>query len=49
MLVAVTGYGETAARERARRVGFTHHLTKPADPGVLADIIGQVSASQSVS
>jgi CheY-like chemotaxis protein len=39
LLVAVSGYGESADRERARIAGFSHHMTKPADPMELADLI----------
>lgn len=34
-LIALTGYGQPADRERARDAGFDHLLTKPADPDVL--------------
>ena len=39
LLVAVSGYGESADRDKARSAGFSHHLTKPADPLELADLI----------
>ena len=39
MLIAVSGYGDAADREKARRAGFSHHITKPADPLQLADLI----------
>jgi len=39
VLIAVSGYGESADREKARRAGFSHHITKPADPVALADLI----------
>ena len=39
LLIAVSGYGEAADREKARSAGFAHHLTKPADPLMLADLI----------
>jgi CheY-like chemotaxis protein len=39
--VAVTGYGEAAARQRSRDAGFSHHLTKPVDPATVAELIGQ--------
>jgi CheY-like chemotaxis protein len=39
LLVAVSGYGESADREKARIAGFSHHMTKPADPIELADLI----------
>jgi signal transduction histidine kinase len=44
VLIAVTGYGEVSSRERARQAGFTHHLTKPTDPSLLAELIGSVSS-----
>ena len=28
LMIAITGYGEIADRERARKAGFAHHLTK---------------------
>jgi CheY-like chemotaxis protein len=30
-LVALTGYGQEADRERAQAAGFDRHLTKPVD------------------
>lgn len=30
-LIALTGYGQEADRERTRRAGFQHHLIKPVD------------------
>jgi signal transduction histidine kinase/ActR/RegA family two-component response regulator len=45
VLIAVTGYGEVASRERARLAGFTHHLTKPTDPTLLAELIASVSSA----
>lgn len=39
LLIAVSGYGESADREKARIAGFSHHITKPADPLELADLI----------
>jgi CheY-like chemotaxis protein len=41
MLIALTGYGEQAHRERARKAGFHHHLVKPVDPEALQKIIGR--------
>jgi len=37
VLVALTGYGQRADRERSREAGFDHHLVKPVDPGVLRE------------
>jgi CheY-like chemotaxis protein len=38
-VVAVTGFGQLHDRERALADGFDAHLTKPADPRVLRDLI----------
>ena len=38
-LIALTGYGQPADRERARAAGFNHHLTKPAAPDALLGLI----------
>lgn len=38
-LIALSGYGDATAVERALAAGFNHHLTKPVDPGVLLDLI----------
>jgi CheY-like chemotaxis protein len=43
VLIAVSGYGASTDRERARAAGFDHHLTKPADPVQLADLIARTS------
>jgi len=39
LLVAVSGYGESADRDKARVAGFSHHITKPAEPLELAHLI----------
>ena len=38
-LVALTGWGQEEDRRRARAAGFDHHLTKPADVGVLQRLL----------
>ena len=38
-LVAVTGYGQPADRERAARAGFGAHLVKPVDLDALASLL----------
>jgi len=43
VLIAVSGYGDSKDRERARKAGFDHHLTKPADLVQLADLIAKTS------
>ena len=30
-LVAITGYGQEADRQKTRAAGFVHHLVKPVD------------------
>lgn len=44
VLVAMTGYGEGAARQRSKEAGFNHHLVKPADFAKLQAILASVSA-----
>jgi len=44
MLVAMTGYGNEADRERSQAAGFNHHLVKPADFGKVLEILAQVKA-----
>jgi len=39
VLVALTGYGLAADRERALAAGFDHHLVKPVDFDRLFDIL----------
>jgi CheY-like chemotaxis protein len=38
MLVAITGYGQTADRERSLQSGFHSHLVKPAQLEKLREI-----------
>ncbi|UVW27631.1 ATP-binding protein [Massilia sp. H6] len=40
-LVALTGYGQSEDRERAREAGFDRHLVKPADLSALLAILAQ--------
>jgi signal transduction histidine kinase/ActR/RegA family two-component response regulator len=39
VLVALTGWGQEDDKRRSRDAGFDHHLTKPADPDVLENLI----------
>jgi len=41
-LVALTGYGQAADRERALSAGFDDHLVKPVDPDRLAELLQQL-------
>jgi two-component system, sensor histidine kinase len=45
LMIAVTGYGEVADRERARSAGYAHHFTKPADPSEIAGLIAAIEPS----
>ena len=42
MLIALTGYGQSEDRERARQAGFDRHLVKPADLSALLRILDEV-------
>jgi CheY-like chemotaxis protein len=44
VLVALTGYGQAADRQKALQAGFHHHLVKPADFGKLERILASASA-----
>jgi len=41
-LIAVTGYGGPAYRDRARAAGFDHFLVKPVDPVGLQELLGEL-------
>ena len=43
LLVAVTGRGEPEDQDRAREVGFSHHIIKPVDFVVLQQILDQAA------
>jgi CheY-like chemotaxis protein len=44
VLVALTGWGQDEDQRRAHEAGFDRHLTKPADPNVLEDLIAAAAA-----
>jgi len=46
-LVALTGWGQRADRERSRACGFDEHLTKPAEIALLTACLGQRPAGVS--
>lgn len=46
LLVALTGYGQDADRERSHDVGFDHYFVKPTDPRVLCDLLGRRATSR---
>lgn len=39
LLVALTGYGSSADRDRSRQAGFDMHLLKPVDPEALKSLL----------
>jgi signal transduction histidine kinase len=41
-LIALTGYGQPADRERAMAAGFDTHVVKPVEPGHLTEVIASV-------
>jgi PAS domain S-box-containing protein len=45
-LVAVTGWGQEADRERAKEAGFTYHFVKPINEEALRMILTEVAAAQ---
>jgi CheY-like chemotaxis protein len=42
-LIALTGWSQDEARERARAAGFDHHLTKPTDPEALERLLSEAA------
>jgi CheY-like chemotaxis protein len=44
-LIAVTGYGQEADRDRAKAAGFHAHLVKPVDLDTLADLLAELAAT----
>lgn len=44
-LIAVTGWSDESDRARSRAAGFDHHLVKPLDTGLLAQLLSSVERS----
>ena len=42
VLVALTGWGQSEDRRRSKDAGFNHHLVKPADPTVVAELLASL-------
>jgi CheY-like chemotaxis protein len=42
VLVALTGWGQAEDRRKSREAGFNHHLVKPADPTVVAELLSKL-------
>lgn len=43
MLIALTGWGQEADRQRSAEAGFDMHLTKPIEPQVLRDVLERLA------
>jgi PAS domain S-box-containing protein len=43
LLMAITGYGQKADRERSKKAGFDHHLVKPVDPMKVQQLLAEYS------
>jgi signal transduction histidine kinase/ActR/RegA family two-component response regulator len=43
LLIALTGWGQEEDQRRSREAGFDHHLTKPAEPDVLEELIASAA------
>lgn len=46
VLVALTGWGQDEDKREAHDAGFDHHLTKPADPSDLKQLLTSISMAQ---
>jgi DNA-binding response OmpR family regulator len=40
-IIAVTGWGQDEARDKSSEAGFDHHLVKPIDHAVLAELLAR--------
>ena len=49
VLVAVTGWGDEAAKRQAREAGFDHHLVKPVNESVLIELLAGISKNRSAT
>jgi CheY-like chemotaxis protein len=47
LLIALTGWGQEADRQRTTEAGFDHHLLKPADLAALESLLTSMSSSNS--
>lgn len=45
LLIALSGWGQEADKQRSRDAGFNHHLVKPVDHAVLTGILNRASTS----
>src|SRR6185436_206813 len=47
LLIALTGYGQEQDQKRAREVGFSHHLVKPANFKTIQKLLAEFDGSSS--
>jgi len=48
ILIATTGWGQAADRERSSDAGFDHHLVKPVDPTALIQLLASLKQTTTV-
>jgi CheY-like chemotaxis protein len=48
LLIALTGWGQDEDRHRSKAAGFHHHLVKPVDFSVLADLLAACAAGRTL-
>ncbi|HZR10822.1 MAG TPA: ATP-binding protein [Myxococcales bacterium] len=46
-LVAITGYGQSADKQRAETAGFSEHLVKPVDLNTVLAVVGRLTGERS--
>jgi len=44
ILIAVTGWGQSNDRRKAREAGFDDHLVKPVDPQALMKLLAKLDS-----
>ena len=47
-LIAISGYGQAADRQRSKDAGFDHHLVKPVDRKTLTSLLASCSSHQGI-
>jgi CheY-like chemotaxis protein len=48
VIIALTGWGQEEDRQLALEAGCAHHLTKPVDRDMLAELLAMVSTDRSL-
>lgn len=46
LMIAISGWGQQADKERAAAAGFDHHLTKPVEPSQLMALLRAAVSSK---